>query len=54
MNSLPRNGAHLGHLQAGEGMDVLDDRGRSKKFLWHPEEAAQPLQDTHPLCRSAQ
>ncbi|XP_033233499.1 uncharacterized protein [Drosophila pseudoobscura] len=31
MNSLPRNGAHLGHLQAGEGMDVLDDRGRSKK-----------------------
>ncbi|XP_017146921.1 uncharacterized protein LOC108158777 isoform X5 [Drosophila miranda] len=31
MNSLPRNGAHLGHLQADEGMDVLDDRGRSKK-----------------------
>ncbi|XP_033253652.1 uncharacterized protein LOC117185790 isoform X19 [Drosophila miranda] len=31
MNSLPQNGAHLGHLQAGEGMDVLDDRGRSKK-----------------------
>ncbi|XP_022231203.2 uncharacterized protein LOC111080086 isoform X20 [Drosophila obscura] len=29
-NSLPRNGAHLGQ-QAGEGMDVLDDRGRSKK-----------------------
>ncbi|BFG06572.1 uncharacterized protein DMAD_05038 [Drosophila madeirensis] len=29
-NSLPRNGAHLG-LQTGEGMDVLDDRGRSKK-----------------------
>ncbi|EDW27937.1 GL20970 [Drosophila persimilis] len=28
MNSLPRNGAHLGHLQAGEGMDVLDDRPR--------------------------